>query len=121
MTRDDAGARTAEQAAFGEVAARLRQDEELWTDFEALCRHGGRMAGTASERAAQDWCERQLAAFGPVARESTPYAGWRCDHAALTRLPDGRQLEAVPLLGTAFTPAAGIELPVLTWGVERPR
>lgn len=120
MTRDDIGAQAAEQAAFDEVAARLRRDEELWTDFQALCRHGGRMAGTASERAAQDWCEQQLTVFGTVARESTPYAGWRCDHAVLTRLPDGRQLEAVPLLGTAFTPEEGIELPVLDLGRGTP-
>lgn len=120
MTRDDTGAWAAERAAFGEIAAHLGRDEELWTDFEALCRHGGRMAGTASERAAQDWCERQLSAFGPVARESTPYAGWRCDHAVLTHLPVGGQLEAVPLLGTAFTPDAGIELPVLDLGRGTP-
>ncbi|VCU68114.1 Aminopeptidase YwaD precursor [Pigmentiphaga humi] len=116
MTRDAA----AERAAFDELGRRLRNDRELWTDFEALCRHGGRMAGTASERAAQEWCERQLAAFGPVSREPTAYAGWRCDHASLTSLPDGRQLEAVPLLGTAFTPEAGVDLPVLDLGRGTP-
>ncbi|OVZ55368.1 hypothetical protein CDO44_24460 [Pigmentiphaga sp. NML080357] len=121
MTAGEArGGAETERAAFDEIGRHLRHDEELWTDFEALCRHGGRLAGTASERAAQDWCEHQLAAFGTVSREPTSYAGWRCDHAALTRQPDGLPLEAVPLLGTAFTPPEGLDLPVLDLGRGTP-
>ncbi len=106
---------------FQVVARHLQSDAGLWEDFLALCAMGGRMAGSSSERRAQDWCLGQLAAIGPTARrEPTAYAGWRCDHSALLREPDGQALDAVPLLGSAFTADAGLVAPVLNLGRGTP-
>lgn len=106
---------------FQTIAQYLQTDAALWNHFVDLCSLGGRMAGSTSERLAQDWCFEQLAAIAPrVRREPTAYAGWRCDHSALTREPDGDTLDAVPLLGTAFTDEAGLVAPVLNLGRGTP-
>ena len=106
---------------FQTVADQLQSDASLWTNFIDLCSKGGRMAGTTSERLAQDWCFEQLAAIGShVRRDPTAYAGWRCDHSALSREPDAQTLDAVPLLGSAFTPEAGLVAPVLNLGRGTP-
>lgn len=100
---------------------RLRADDELWRDFQDLCDCGGRLAGSASEARAQDWCEGRLSAAGrgaPVRRDPTPYAGWICHSASLTDLASGQRLDAIPLLGTART--AGTELEVLDLGRGTP-
>jgi aminopeptidase YwaD len=100
---------------------RLRADDELWRDFQDLCDCGGRLAGSASEARAQDWCAGRLSAAGqgaPVRRDSTPYAGWVCHSASLTHLATGQRLDAIPLLGTART--AGTELDVLDLGRGTP-
>jgi Zn-dependent M28 family amino/carboxypeptidase len=106
---------------FETVAADLRADADLWNGFVDLCAMGGRMAGSASEALAQDWAFERLSAIGPLARrDPTAYAGWRCDHSSLVREPDGQALDAVPLLGTAFTPEAGLVAPVLNLGRGTP-
>lgn len=106
---------------FQTVAQHLQSDTAQWTHLLELCALGGRMAGSGSERAAQDWCFEQLSRIGPpVRREPTAYAGWRCDHSALQREPDGTALDAVPLLGTAFTDAHGLVAPVLDLGRGTP-
>lgn len=100
---------------------RLRADRELWRDFNDLCDCGGRLAGTASEARAQDWCADRLAAAGQgarVRRDPTPYAGWICHGASLTHLASGQRLDAIPLLGTART--GGVELEVLDLGRGTP-
>jgi Zn-dependent M28 family amino/carboxypeptidase len=100
---------------------RLRGDDELWRDFHDLCDCGGRLAGSASEARAQDWCAARLSAAGqgaPVRRDSTPYAGWICHGASLTHLASGQRLDAIALLGTART--AGTELEVLDLGRGTP-
>lgn len=106
---------------FQTVTAQLRADAGLWSDFTDLCAMGGRMAGSASERLAQDWCFQKLHAISPAARrEPTAYAGWHCSHNSL-HTEDGTQaLDAVPLLGSAFTPDAGLLAPVLNLGRGTP-
>lgn len=94
----------------------LERDEALWQDFNALCDHGGRLAGTSSEHTALEWCAQRLQALAPNAvlhREQTPYAGWTCDKAELIDADSGQALEVAPLLGTAFTPPEGLMLEVL--------
>lgn len=106
---------------FETVAADLRSDAQLWNGFVDLCAMGGRMAGSASEAQAQDWGFEQLCAIGSmVRRDPTAYAGWRCDHSSLFREPDGQVLDAVPLLGTAFTSEAGLVAPVVNLGRGTP-
>ena len=101
--------------------AHLQSDAGLWNDFVDLCALGGRMAGSPSEARAQDWGFEQLRAIGPQARrEATAYAGWRCDHSSLTRVPDAAVLDAVPLLGSAFTSEAGLVAPVMNLGRGTP-
>ncbi|HEX2545055.1 MAG TPA: PA domain-containing protein, partial [Ramlibacter sp.] len=103
--------------------AALEADAALWTDFLALCDFGGRLAGTPGEAQAQAWCTRRLDAVSPgVAsrRDPTPYAGWTCRRAELFDATSGNRLEAVPLLGTASTPAGGLELDVVDLGRGTP-
>lgn len=110
-------------AALFNFLQQLNADAALWSDFLSLCDHGGRLAGTPSETAAQDWCAERLLAAAPGARfrrDSTPYAGWLCDKAALTDVGSGRRLEMTPLLGSAFTPPEGLLLEVLDLGRGTP-
>jgi aminopeptidase YwaD len=103
--------------------ASLDADAALWTDFIALCGFGGRLAGTASEAQAQAWCTSRLEAVDPRRRarqDPTPYAGWTCHAAELVDVNSGKRLDAVPLLGTAATPAGGMELDVVDLGRGTP-
>jgi aminopeptidase YwaD len=103
--------------------AALEGDAALWTDFLALCDFGGRLAGTPSEAQAQAWCSSRLDAVSPGSRsrqDPTPYAGWTCHAAELIDVHSGRALDAVPLLGTASTPADGVELEVIDLGRGTP-
>ena len=54
---------------FQTVAQHLQSDTAQWTHFLELCALGGRMAGSGSERAAQDWCFEQLSRIGPPVRD----------------------------------------------------
>lgn len=110
-------------AALFDFLRQLNADAALRSDFLALCDHGGRLAGTPSETAAQDWCAGRLLAAAPGAsfrRDPTSYAGWVCDNAALTDVGSGRRLEMTPLLGSAFTPSGGLLLEVLDLGRGTP-
>jgi hypothetical protein len=103
--------------------AALDADAALWTDFLALCDFGGRLAGTPSEAQAQAWCSARLDAVSPGLRsrqDATPYAGWSCQRADLLDAATGGRLQAVPLLGTASTPADGLELEVIDLGRGTP-
>jgi Zn-dependent M28 family amino/carboxypeptidase len=95
--------------------------QTLWNDFIDLCSLGGRLAGSASERLAQDWCHHRLHGIDPgVRRESTAYAGWHCDASSLRLEGSEVPLDAAPLLGTAFTPPDGLVAPVLDLGRGTP-
>lgn len=108
-------------SGFEAIADQLQTDPALWNDFVDLCAMGGRMAGSTSERHAQDWCFERLCAIDPtVRRDPTAYAGWRCDHSSLIRESDAQVLDAVPLLGTAFTADTGLLAPVLNLGRGTP-
>ena len=107
----------------------VQEDAALWADFNALCDTGGRLAGTASETAAQAWCASRLDAILPGAvtrRDPTPYAGWVCHVAEVRALDEhasassSRLLVATPLLGTASTPPEGLTLDVLDLGRGTP-
>jgi len=103
--------------------AALDRDAALWTDFLALCDFGGRLAGTLAEARAQAWCGARLDAVSPpqrARREPTAYAGWTCHAAELVDAASGTRLDAVPLLGTASTPAEGLEFAVLDLGRGTP-
>ncbi len=96
----------------------LAADRGLWDDFNALCDHGGRLAGSASEAAARDWALSRLAATGGRCwLEHVPYAAWRAGACALA-LADGTPLACQPLLGSAATPTteAGLLLEVIDLG-----
>ncbi len=102
------------------IAAALAGDRRLRPDFEAICACGGRLAGSASERAAQDLL-RQLGAEATgraPAIVATPYDGWRLHAASLELLAGGGPipLDALPLLRSASTPPDGIEAEVLSLG-----
>lgn len=102
--------------------AALASDPELWSDFIALCGWGGRLAGTPGESQARAWCAERLASISPAAvrRDATPFAGWTCHEARLTEIGSRIDLDGVPLLGTASTPAGGIELEVVDLGRGTP-
>ncbi len=110
-------------ARLERILGRIAADPALWADFLGLCDQGGRLAGTASEAAALDWAATRLAALpggGTLRRDATPYAGWQCDQARLELGATGRASAATPLLGSAFTPARGLDAAVLDLGRGAP-
>lgn len=107
-----------------ELTASILRDPLLPFQFAALCDCGGRLAGTASERAALDLV-RSLgaAASGRDATiVPTDYPGWRATEAALTLIEDGRDvsLPCLPLLRSAGTGPRGLEAEVLPVGRGTP-
>ena len=80
-------------------------DPLMWTQFQALCDLGGRLAGSASEAAAIAFARTQfVAAPGALVREEpVDYPGWRCHKAELINAKSGAPLPCAPLLGTAST------------------
>jgi aminopeptidase YwaD len=94
-------------------------DPLMWSDFQALCDLGGRLAASASEAKALAFARRQLAAVpGAQVREHpVDYPGWRCRTAQLTSATTGVELRCTPLLGTAS--AAGVVAEVLDLGLGR--
>jgi hypothetical protein len=93
-------------------------DDLLWSDFQALCDFGGRLAGSASEAAALDFARQRLASVpgAKVRDDPVEYPGWRCRTAQLS-IASGIAFECTPLLGTA--PAAGLTAEVLDLGLGR--
>jgi aminopeptidase YwaD len=84
----------------------------MWTQFQALCDLGGRLAGSASEAAAIAFARAQLAAVpGALVREEpVDYPGWRCRKAELTNATSGAAFLCTPLLGTASTTGIAAEV-----------
>jgi hypothetical protein len=84
----------------------------MWTQFQALCDLGGRLAGSASEAAAIAFARAQLAAVpGAVLREeAVDYPGWRCRNAQLINAKGGAPLPCTPLLGTASATGTAAEV-----------
>lgn len=99
---------------FGSFMGRVATDRALWGDFLALCDFGGRLAGSAGERAARDWAVERLATIpgGLLRRDPVRYTGWTCHEARLQDLRTGQDLAVTPLLAAASTPTEGIELEV---------
>ena len=91
-----------------------------WSDFQALCDLGGRLAGSPSEAAALAWARGRLAAIpGATVREHpVDYPGWRCRNTQLIDARAGAALRCTPLLGTAAT--SGLVAEVLDLGLGRP-
>jgi len=110
------------QAALSRVVHRVSEDDGLWSDFNALCDFGGRRAGTASEQAALDWCEQRLRAV-PGARswrDRGSYPGWQVTRALVADADSAIEVASTPLLGSAFTPGAGVSAELLDLGLGRP-
>ncbi len=78
----------------------ITADRLLWSDFNALCDAGGRLAGTDSAVSAFTFAAIRMAAIGTVCNEPSSYAGWTCHESHLIHEPSGRRIDAVPLLGT---------------------
>ena len=78
-------------------------DPQLWSDFQALCDCGGRLAGSPSEAAALAWARQRLAAIasGMLNEHPVDYPGWRWRSASLTDVDSSQALRCTPLLGTA--------------------
>jgi aminopeptidase YwaD len=95
-------------------------DPLMWTQFQALCDLGGRLAGSASEAAALAFARAQLTAVpGALVREEpVVYPGWQCRKAQLTDATSGAPLPCTPLLGTASA-TTGIAAEVLDLGLGR--
>ena len=87
-------------------------DPQLWSDFQALCDCGGRLAGSASEAAALAWARARLAtiAGGTLSEHRVDYPGWRWRGASLTDAESGEAFRCTPLLGTAATHALVAEV-----------
>jgi hypothetical protein len=95
-------------------------DPQMWSDFQALCDLGGRLAGTPGESAALAWARARLAAIpgGSVREHPVAYPGWRCRDARLIEADSGAVLRCMPLIGTAAT--AGLSAEVFDLGLGRP-
>ena len=108
--------------AFTQALGALAGDRQLWSDFNALCDCGGRMAGSESERRGIDTAHAALAAIGlgALSLEPVRYAGWRLNRAQLNIAPDGPNLACTALVGAQSTPPQGIEAEVIDLGRGTP-
>lgn len=104
------------EAGLQQVFDAIAGDGELWADFLAFCDCGGRLAGSASERAAFTLAEQRCTTIGPTRIEATSYAGWRLNEARLVLEDGGSELTCKPLLGSLSTPAGGTIAEVLDLG-----
>src|SRR3712207_2768826 len=102
------------------VIGRIWTSTQLLEDFHAICALGGRLSGTASERAAVAFLSRRLAeAMGSaVTHEPIPYRGW-------TRGPSrvvagGRDYHAEALGRSPATPEGGLRAKLLDLGRGTP-
>jgi aminopeptidase YwaD len=94
-------------------------DPQLWSDFQALCDCGGRLAGSASEATALAWARERLGeiAGGTLTEHPVDYPGWRWRSASLTDVASGQALRCTPLLGTVA--AQGLVAEVVNLGLGR--
>ena len=95
--------------------------DRLHAEFDAICRCGGRLSGTESERRAVALLKALgRAATGVDARvETVTYGGWRATASELTG-PDGANHPLNPLVRSAATPPGGVEAEVLDLGRGTP-
>lgn len=106
------------RAVLGTIAA----DGRLWSDFNAICETGGRVAGSESEQRALALAlalARQVDG-GKARTEAVAYAGWRCTQSRLQIAGTGRELACNPLLGSASTPPDGLTAEVMDLGRGTP-
>jgi len=89
----------------------------LRRDFDALCDFGGRLAGTASERAAVFFLKQRLSRIsgGTLTSFGVPYAGWAASGATLD-LGVGSRHEVQPLVGSPPTPKDGLVAEIIDLG-----
>jgi hypothetical protein len=102
-------------ALLGRVAA----DPALWSDFEAICDLGGRVAGSLSEAAAIGFLKTHGAAAtgSEVTALPVPYRSWSVIRSGLS-LVDGGPWERPchPLIRSVATPLGGLEAEVVDIG-----
>ena len=103
------------------LRARIAADRQLWTDFNAICDCGGRLAGTAGERKAFAVLEAQAEAATKARGRSitVPYGGWSAKNARL-RLPGGPWVACHALVRSVATPAGGLTAEVIDLGRGTP-
>lgn len=91
--------------------------DRLHAEFDAICRCGGRLSGTESERRAVALLkELGKAATGVDAHvERVDYGGWRATASELTGT-DGTTYPLHPLVRSAASPPGGVEAEVLDLG-----
>src|SRR3954470_4535126 len=100
---------------------RLDADDALWSDFNAICDCGGRLAGSESERHALALVKARATDATGVTPQSipVPYGGWASVKAEL-RLPDGSAAPCHPLVRTVATPSGGLSAEVIDLGRGTP-
>ena len=107
--------------SISELAARIANDTQLWTNFLAIGDCGGRLAGTESERRAFTLIEI-LAEAATRAKGQTipvPYGGWAATKASL-QLPDGATVPCHALVRSVATPPRGLNAEVIDLGRGTP-
>src|SRR3979490_1089230 len=92
-----------------EFPGRIAGDHQLFSDFEALCAFGGRLAGTESEGLGLGFVAAGGAAASgvPCVSLPVPYLGWRGVKAGLV-LADGTLAACHPLVRSVATPGGGV-------------
>ena len=86
----------------------IAADSLLWSDFNALCDAGGRLAGSDSASSGFTFAAVRMAAMGTVRNEPSDYAGWTCHEARIEH--QGRLLDCAPLLGTMTCEALELDV-----------
>jgi aminopeptidase YwaD len=96
-------------------------DLELFRDYEAICRFGGRLAGTASEGLALDYVAARGAQVSGVPCHAipVPYTGWRCIKTELA-LEDGTLAACHPLVRSVAVPQGRLTAEVVDLGRGTP-
>ena len=98
---------------------RIWLSRELEDDLDALCRLGGRFAGTPSELRARELLKERLALIAgrPARGHTFPYDGWVRGPSSVRLSEAGSQgLECTSLVQSPPTPPGGLEVEVLDLG-----
>src|ERR1043166_748324 len=103
---------------FRQTLAALAADGQLWSDFAALCQCGGRLAGSAREKAALDFVQMRAGQLGAGQLRMPPVAsaGCRCHEASLRLLDGDAELTCKALLGSQSTSHQGLTAEVIDLG-----
>jgi hypothetical protein len=110
-------------SAFQQVLGSIAADSDLWHEFLAFARCGGRVAGSESERRAAAIVEASLVRLPRIAvrREPIAYDGWRATAASVEVTGDPpRDIACQPLLRAAPTPPEGLVAEVVDLGRGTP-